>query len=214
MYEGIVFLEQIIVAIGKCRANAGYKFSSKMSIYFREFILSSTSVNIPIPLWEIQPQNMAENLRLPRSPRHSGRRTSSALLQTYARLFWSTTTCVSSLKITFFQCLFKVHPSFDLHQFIRRLLFSFQIVNVLRIFLLVKPEKRNLLLTVWLETEEGNPLFASFVISAKVCHLSVLTQRKIFLSPLSSVSRGRPLRGKFSMFPLRLNLRRNLLMHD
>lgn len=157
---------------------------------------------------------MAENLRLLRSPRHSGYQISSALLHTHTSLFRSITTCVSSLKITFFQCLSKVHPSFDIHQFIRRLLFSFRIVNVLRIFLLVQPGKRNLLLTVRLETEEGNTLFASFVISAKVCRLSVLTQRKIFLSPLSSVFRGRPLRDRFSMFPLRLNLRRNLLMHD
>lgn len=65
------------------------------------------------------------------------------------------------------------------------------------VFLLVQPEK--LLQTVRLETEEDNTLFASFVISANVCRLSVLKQRKIFLSPLSSVFRGRLLQGIFLM---------------
>jgi hypothetical protein len=59
-----------------------------------------------------------------------------SLKEIKARLFESTTTCVSSLNITLFQSLFKVHLSFDLHQCTLWCLFSVRMVRVLRWFLI------------------------------------------------------------------------------
>ena len=77
--------------------------------------------------------------------------------------FESTTTCVSSLNITLFQSLFKVHLSFDLHQCTRRCLFSVRMARVLRIFLLVNSWNRNRLRTVLVEIVFGKTLWIHFV---------------------------------------------------
>ena len=110
----------------------------------------------------------------------------------------TTKKCIQFLNITLFQSLFKVHLSFDLHQCTRLCLFSVRMVRVLRIVLLVNPWNHNRLRTVLEEFVFGKTLFTLFVISVKFCRLSVLTQRKIFLSPRSSVFLGRPLRRWFS----------------
>lgn len=67
-------------SFGKRRITTGPKFVSKMFIYFWELISPPTSVNVPIPSLFTQLQNIAEYFSFQRTPRHSGRHTSSGLL--------------------------------------------------------------------------------------------------------------------------------------
>ena len=174
-----------------------------MLIYFCELILPSTSVNVPTPSWVIHPQNIAENCFRPHTPRHSGRQISSDLLQIYMLLFWSMTTCVSSLKITFFQLLFTEQFNLPLHQFTRWVRFSEGMAKVFRVFLRVKLENLKRRLTVREEIKLGNFEFTSSVISFKVCRLFDFTHLRILRSPRASVFLGRQLRALFSLDPFR-----------
>ena len=183
---------------------------SKILIYFRELILPSTH------------KKKSDSLISDTTPEHSRKFTVTTKSETFRSpnfirasphintivTFESTTTCVSSLNITLFQSLFKVHLSFDLHQCTRRCLFSVRMARVLRIFLLVNSWNRNRLRTVFVEIVFGKTLWIHFVRNFRQTVSSVRFHTTQNLS-VTAVIIGRPLRRSFSQLSRWLNRFKN-----
>ena len=143
---------------------------SKILIYLRELILPSTSISSSSLISETAPEySRIYNYHEVRDIQ-------------IAKLHQDVSThkhdCLNQpppVFHTLFQSLFKVYLSFDRHQCTLRCLFSVRMVRVLQIYLFVNLWNRNRLRTVLEEIVFGKTLFTMFVISVKVCHLSIFT---------------------------------------